>query len=78
MERKCLMASRTMGTECKGNVRTGLGFGKRCMKMIDESGRQDSEPCLAGLRSVEVRGSPILVQWKGEFLRSMTGKVIGK
>lgn len=46
------------------------------MKMIDESGRQDS--CLAGLRTVEVRGSPILVECKGEFLRSMTGKVIGK
>lgn len=51
MERKCLLAGRAMGTECKGKVRTGLGFGKvTYMKVINEAGRQNSEHCLTGLK----------------------------
>lgn len=45
------MAGRGYGKECKGKVRTRLGFGKLCMKVINEAVREDSEHCLTGLRT---------------------------
>lgn len=45
------MAGRCCGKECKGKFETGLGFGKVCMKVINEAVREESEHCLTGLRT---------------------------